>query len=223
MQEINLYDLIKHYLKYWPLIVVASVLGLVGGMIYNAVQAPMYKSSSTLILIDPSKATTSSAANSGIINNYLELMKSRRVLEPVIIDLKLPLTYDQLVSAVSTSNEKGTDVVKLSISTDDPATSKRVVDGTVTSFKEEVKRLYDIDSIKVVDSASTPSTPYNVHTYLQLGLATLAGFLISLIVVFFIYDFNLNKPVVSKTATSKKSPSARKNKSKQAAQRTRKQ
>lgn len=201
MQEINLYDLIKHYARYWLFIFVMTLLGLIGGLIYNHYQVPLYKSTSTLILIDPKNSTSSTAANTTLINNYLALMKSRRVLEPVISNLNLNISYEQLVSDVTTSNDKDTQVVKLTISSTNPQTSKQAVDGTVASFKDEVKRLYDVDSIKIVDGANTPTAPYNVRKNIQLGLAAAAGFLLSLIIVFFIYDFNLNRKQQPETAT----------------------
>jgi capsular polysaccharide biosynthesis protein len=192
MQEINLYELLKHYAKYWVLILVFTLAGLISAIIYNSfIQKPIYKSNATLILI--SDSTSSTINNTTTINNYLDLLKSRRVLEPVIADLKLPVTYDQLSGSVSTSNDKDTEVLKLTITNRNPQTSKAEANDTINSFRTQVKALYNLDNIKVVDSASLATTPYNVHQTLQLLLSGVVGFLISIIIVFFIYDFNLNK------------------------------
>ncbi len=209
MQEINLYDLLKHYSRYWLLILCLTVTGFLTGIIYNnLIQTPLYKSSSSMILVN--SEPISSTDKPIIINNYLELIKSRRVLDPVISSLKLHQSYDQLAKSVSTNNDKDTEVFTLSIATTDPNTSKQAVDATVKSFEAEVKRLYKTDSIQVVDTASTPATPYNVHKNLQLVLFTAVGFLLALIITFFIYDFRLNtgKEVFPKK-TKKKSKTRR--------------
>ena len=36
MEEINLYDLMKHYIKSWALIVDLTIVGLVAGLTYNS-------------------------------------------------------------------------------------------------------------------------------------------------------------------------------------------
>lgn len=198
MQEINLYDLMRHYARYWAFILAITLVGFISGVVYNNfVQKPLYKSNATLILIDASPTTT--VKDPTIINNYIELLKSRRVLEPVIQNLKLHQSYEQLAESISTSNDKDTQVVKVSISSKDSNSSKKAVDGAVASFRAEVKRLYNKDNIQVVDSASTPTLPYNVHKGLQLVLFTAAGFLTAIIIVFFIYDFNLNRITAKRT------------------------
>ena len=198
VQEINLYDLLKHYTKYWALILIFTIIGLASGVVYNKyVQVPTYKSDATLILV--SNNQTSTATDPTVINNYIDLLKSHRVLDPVISSLKLNTTYDQLSNSVSASNDKTTEVIKLSISTKNSQESKEAVNATIVSFKSEVARLYGNDNIEIVDSANTPLSPNNVHKTLQLILFTSAGFLVSVIIVFFIYDFRLSKDSTIKT------------------------
>jgi len=189
--EINLYDLLAHYAKYWLFIVLSTIIGLAAGMAYtNLIQVPVYKSDATLILVDSIPNSTKDATQ---INNYLELLKSRRVLQPVINENQLGQTYGELSKSITTSNDKDTEVVKISVSISDPAKSQRVLDDTIVSFKREVKKLYNNDNIEVIDSASLPSEPANVKSTLQITLGAIAGFLFSIIVVFFIYDYRLSR------------------------------
>lgn len=205
MQEINLYDLLRHYTRYWALILALSVVGFISGIVYNNyIQVPLYKSDATLILISNDQTVASTTATTTLINNYLELIKSRRVLEPVIRNNKLSLSYSQLSSDISTSSDKDTAVLKLSISSTSPQVSKIATNATIASFRAQVKSLYNKDNVQVVDSASTPTTPYNVHKGLQLMLFTAAGFLAAIIIVFFIYDYHLNRPQAKKITASLK-------------------
>lgn len=214
VQEINLYDLLKHYAKYWVVIAAATVFGLIAGQIYTQwVQVPAYKSNATLLVVNSS--VTGSAEKTTLINNYIQLLKSRRVLEPVVEKLDLDQSYDQLVGSISTSNDKDTEVIKLSISSTAPQMSKEIVDATVDSFKNEIGELYQKDTIQIIDSANLPTEPYNVRSTIQIGLFTVAGFLLSIIVIFFIYDYQMSssksqvgKPIskpVAKKRSSKKS------------------
>lgn len=201
MQEINLYDLIKYYAKNWVFIATLTVLGLIGGIIYNNyIQTPLYKSDATLLVVD---SADSAPQDTTTINNYVELFKSRRVLEPVITTVHIPITYDELVKSVDTTNEKDTELIKVSISSEDPSTSKALVSGAVTSFMKQIAKLYAVDNIQVVDKASNATPPFNVHKGMQITLGTLGGLVSAFIALFFVYDYNFGKKQVNKNVNKK--------------------
>ncbi len=202
MQEINLYHLLKFYAKNWFVIVITTVIGLSAGVIYNNfVQVPMYKSTATLLVINTDVKDAASTAT--LINNYSEIIKSRRVLENVIRANNINLSYESLAGSVDTTTSKDTQVIKLNVTTKSPQDSEKVTNGIISTFKTEIKNLYNKENIKIVDTASYSSTPYNVRTGLQLILASMVGFMGSIIGLFFLYDYRLNNPKPKKTAKKK--------------------
>lgn len=193
MQEINLYRLLQYYAKNWLLIALLTIIGLAAGFVYsNYIQTPLYKSNATLILIDP-KDTTKTTSDTTLINNYIELMKSRKVLEPVIAELRLDTRYEDLANSVEASSEKETEVIKISVAHQDPKIASNIADTTIMSFKREVENLYNKDNIQIVDNANLPDEPYNVRTTMQLALAGAAGFFSAILILFFVYDFKMTK------------------------------
>ena len=203
MQDVNLYHLLSFYAKKWPWILSLTILGATAGFVYNTyVQVPLYKSDATLLLVNNEDRKV--GQDSTLINNYIQLIKSRRVLEPVIAAQDHSISYDELTGSTTATNEKNTEVIKISITSKDPETSKKLVDGVVASFKEEVKKLYSRNNISIVDNANKSDQPYNVRTWTLILITTLAGLLLSLIALFFTYDFSLTKkkPVVRKSAKS---------------------
>jgi capsular polysaccharide biosynthesis protein len=202
VQEINLYHLLKFYAKNWFVIVIATVIGLSAGVIYNNfIQVPMYKSTATLLVINTDVKDAASTAT--LINNYSEIIKSRRVLENVISANNINLSYESLAGSVDTTTSKDTQVIKLNVTTKSPQDSEKVTNGIISTFKTEIKNLYNKENIKIVDTASYSSTPYNVRTGLQLILASMVGFMGSIIGLFFLYDYRLNNPKPKKTAKKK--------------------
>ena len=190
MQEINFYHLMKFYAKRWRLIITLSLIGFIGGLIYNGfIQTPQYKSNATLIIIQGDNSSTTK--NSTLINNYIELFKSRKVLEPTISDLKLDKTYEELSKSISATNDNSTEVVKLSVSSNDPKKSKRILNYAIDQFEKEGKKIYHKDNIQIVDSASIEDKPYNVNAPLQLSATTVAGFVMAIVIIFFIYDYQV--------------------------------
>lgn len=201
MQDINLYHLLKFYAKNWIWIVSITGFGLVAGFIYsNFIQVPMYKSEATLLLVRNSSNTDSSTQDTVRINNYIELFKSRRVLDPVISKQNMNISYDNMVGLVDASNSKSTEVIRVAVSSNNAEKSKSFLEAAITSFKDQVEQLYKIDNVKVVDSASLASKPYNINKVLTVLLYSAVSFVSTIIVMFFIYDYRLmnNKYSVGK-------------------------
>ena len=195
-----------------------TLAGLLVGLLYNNyMQQPLYKSNATLLVINKEGTADSKTTT---INNYLQLVKTRKVLEPVVQQVGAGDSYDAIVGAVTATNDKGTEVIKLSIATNDPTKSKNMLDATIESFKQEVATIYKSNTIQVIDSANLPSSAYNVRANVQLALATAAGFLFSVIVLFFTYDFKLSKNSTLATAPATKTAKPKKPVAKKTAQPT---
>jgi capsular polysaccharide biosynthesis protein len=190
VQDINLYHLLKFYVKKWPFIIGLTAIGALAGFVYNTyIQVPLYKSDATLLLVNTDSAKV--AQNTTLINNYIELLKSRRVLEPVLNDQNHVMTYEELAGAITTTNDKGTEVIKVSVASKDASTSKKLADGVVSSFRDEVKNIYKLNNISIVDNASTVNVPYNVHQVLFLAISSTAGLFLSVIILSFVYDLKM--------------------------------
>lgn len=202
MQEINLYRLARFYVRNWLIIISLTATGLLGGLVYNTfIQTPLYRSDATLLFINSSQQ--SSTQDVTLLNNYVQLFRSRRVLQPVIDDQKINISYDKFVGSVSALNNKGTEVISLSVSTDNPNSSRNFLKEAVISFKKESKSLYVSDNLIIVDDASDSSTAYNVHKSAQLAIASSVGFVLSLIVLFFIYDVKGDKSKIKMTVNKR--------------------
>lgn len=190
MEEINLYDLLRFYIKKWLTIAIFVMIGGIVGIFYTFyIQTPQYESKATLLLVGTGRTTANQ--ESVVLNNYVELFKSRRVLDPVIADHDYDKGYDALAAGVSAQGVKSTDVINVSIKTADAKQSKMLLDGAIESFRKESKELYGDNNVKinVVDAASTPTAPSNVRPVIQVGLATAAGFMVAIIGLFFVYDY----------------------------------
>jgi capsular polysaccharide biosynthesis protein len=210
VEEINLYDLLKHYAKNWMNILTGVLLGAIIGLIYtNFVQVPLYKSEATLLVVSAGQNRTTQ--DTVLINNYTELFKSRRVLQAVVDQEKYGAGYEQLLNRTTATNGKDTDVIKVSIADTNPDTSTRLLKQSLTIFKKEAEALYNSNNIQIVDEASTPTKPYNVRVLMQMGLSIAAGFMAAVIVLFFVYDYKMSNggknaalaATVEKSSTSK--------------------
>ena len=98
----------------------------------------------------------------------------------------------------------------MSIKTPDAKQSKLLLEGAIESFRNEAKELYGNSSIKIntVDAANTPKSPSNVRPVIQIGLSAVAGFILAIIGLFFVYDYRHSQPKAAKTGDSHDDDSA---------------
>lgn len=213
MQEINLYDLLRYYARNWLNLLSALLVGAIIGLVYTAfIQTPLYKSEATMLVVGARTSATDTTLN----NNYTELFKSRLVLGDTINQLGYGGDYEQLLARTTATNEKNTDVLKVSVADPDAAKSQRLLSASVDTFKAQASKIYGSSNIKTVDVATLPSAPYNVSAVKQVGLAMVAAFFTAVIVLFFVYDYANSYKNDASTSTKPKpaSKKARKKASK---------
>lgn len=188
------------YVRKWLTIATVVMIGAILGVIYTFfVQQPQYKSTATLLLVGTGRTSNQESV---VLNNYVQLFESRRILEPVIAEQKYDATYDKLASNTSAENVKNTDIIDVSISTSSPKTSKALLEAAIVKFREEANTLYGDGAIKinVVDAADAPVAPSNVKPIQQVGLVTVAAFALAIVALFFIYDYTTSQKMQTKAA-----------------------
>lgn len=199
MEEINFYTLLRYYASKWLSIVGAAVIGLVVGFVYTfCIQQPQYTSTATLLLTDVG------SQRSVVMNNYVTLFSSQRVLDPVIQKTDYAGDYASLVSNITAKNVKNTDIINLSITTNSSTTSQSVLEAAISEFKTQTALLYGDTpaNITIVDAPNTSKDPANINPVWQIGLAAAAAAVLAIIVLFFIYDYKRNQLATKRAVTS---------------------
>lgn len=134
------------------------------------------------VISDDSNASQYSSIGSYIntqIATYPQLVKTEAVLEPVIDDLGLDMTLEEVGELITASNPDSTFMVDITAETEDPQFSAQLANAVATSLSEQVStsmNTVSIDqapvSLSVVQQAAVPEDPSspNVPLYLAAGL-----------------------------------------------------
>ncbi len=197
MEEINLAELFKFFISKIKFIAIATVACLVLGLVYvGFIITPMYHSSTTLILVggnDNQNSTTTQNdinLNKNLVSTYSEIVKSRTVLQQVIDKLKLDKSITDLSKNITVSSVENTEIIKIQVSNEDNKVAKKIATTTADVFIKEVKNIYNLTNVSVIDKASLETNPYNINYVKQLLIAGLIGFVLSSLVVFLIFYFD---------------------------------
>ena len=199
--EIDLLDLLGFYLNRLPLLIAAVLIGAVIAGAYTYFLIPdRFTASSRMYMVSASSDSVVNLADlnlgTSISNDYVELMKSRPVLEEVIDKLNLNYTYEQVLSMVSLSVVNNTRIVKISVTSRDPKQAMEMANQIALTAKAQLPKVMEAPSPTIAESAilpkhkSSPSLKRNVMIGALLCLVAVLGVL----TVFYLMDDTIKTP-----------------------------
>lgn len=194
MEEIDLIELLNYFKKKIGLIIIImSAVGILGCIYTLFIQKPMYNSYTTVILSGNSSSSitqTDVTLNKNLISTYAEIVKSGRVLNQVIKELNLDISYELLSSEISVTSLNNTEIIKITVNNESPDMAMKIANSTASVFTKEISSLYKMDNVSILDYATINESPYNINILKQLIIYILAGLVISLGTVFMIFYFD---------------------------------
>lgn len=195
MEEIDLTELFDYFLKRALYIFITVIACLVIGLTYTIfLKEPKYKSDVNVIIVNKDKQTTSLqsdlAANQKLAATYRELVGSRRILNQVIDNLDLNYSIGQLQQMVSVENVNDTEIIKITVSSSEPKEAKVIANETAKIFQDEVKDIYNLENVSIVDKAILAKEPYNINIIKESVIYIALGMVLSCGVIFVIYYFD---------------------------------
>ena len=172
MEELDLKELLMLFWnkKIKILLIVAIFIAI--GIIYTiGFVTPVYTSSTTLLLAKSENSkdstgtitTTDITLNSKLISTYSVLIKSKSVLRPVISNLSMDISEEELENSIKVSQEKDTEIIRISVTNEDATTAAKLANEIAKVFTERVTDMYKINNVQVVDQAEISTAPSNVN------------------------------------------------------------
>ena len=196
METIDLKDLFDYYKSKLGVVILFVVLVGILGCLYGLfIQKPMYKSSTSIVLISEAKDNSQLtyndvSVNQNLVSTYSEIVKSKRVLGQVINNLNLNYTYGALSDNIEVSYVKGTQIIKITVTDENSKTAMKVANEIGKVFAKEIPELYNISNVNILDTAEVAPSAYNVNVTKQSAISLLAGLVLGLGVVFVMYYFD---------------------------------
>lgn len=197
MEEINIKDLFNFFISKIKIIGIIVGLFVILGVLYvKFLQVPMYHSATTLILVSDNNNNNSAAMqsdinlNKNLVSTYSEIVKSRTVLKQVKKELKLDMSIKELSKQIEVTSVENTEIIRIEVSDEDNKLAQKIAEEVAKTFMNEVKDIYNLTNITIIDKASLEKKPYNVSMIKQVGLFGISGLVIGSIVVFLIFYFD---------------------------------
>lgn len=195
MEEIDLTELFDYFFRRAYIIIITALVFLVGGLTYTVfLKEPLYKSDVNVILVSKNSQSSSLqseiTANQKLAATYRELVTSRSVLNEVIEDLDLTYTITELQKMITVQNVNETEIIKITVSSSKPKEAKEIANVVAIKFQDEVKDIYNLENVSIVDKAVLDKEPYNINVVKESIIYIALGVVLSCGVIFVIYYFD---------------------------------
>lgn len=177
--EIDLVDLF--YLiraRLWIILLSATILASVTGLVSSYLITPKYTSKTQLYILTKSTSITSLAdiqLGAQLTQDYMVLVKSRPVVNQVIENLDLDMTYDELAGMVSISNPSNTRILEIQVEYTDALIAKKIVDEFATVSVSRIAKIMDTEEPTIVEEGFVSPTPSSPNTTRNIVIGALLG------------------------------------------------
>ena len=192
--EVNLGELFHAVLeKFWVILAVTVLCAAIAGNITYFLIDPTYSATSRIYLLPRETAAISQSelqVGTQMTSDAAKLAKSKSVVEPVIRNLKLNRTYDDLAGAISIDNPTDTRFIDITVQDQNPEQAASISNALANSLCDQVATIMKTDRPTIAEKATAPDRPSAPSMTKNVVIAALLGLLasVALILIRFIRD-----------------------------------
>lgn len=186
---IDLLEVLEVVRQHILIIVLVTVIAAVAGFGFSRfVMVPQYEASALMIVNtrqDTTANVTSDQINSAtkLVSTYSIIIKSDTVLQQVISNLGLTLTYDQLRERVTVSAVDDTQVMQITVRSDNPEWARQVCEQITTISPDVILESVEAGSVKLISQAAVTPEPVSPNVMRNTAIAALLGLVASIGIV----------------------------------------
>jgi capsular polysaccharide biosynthesis protein len=179
-------DIFDILIKRWKMILLITLsIALIAVGINFFWVAPKYKASEKVFIgkedtKDQSYNTNDVQMYQKLIKTYAELMMTDDLVDRAIKSDSLNITSEKVLSSLTVTPRTDTQIIEIQYISTDKALAKDVVNSITNEFIKSSKELIPNGKVKVIESAKVPESPSSPNKTMNISIASLVGFIISI-------------------------------------------
>lgn len=181
-------DLLELFREFWrhiiAILLCIIVFGGAAGAFSKFVVIPQYSSTAMMYILSKETTLTSLAdlqIGAQLTNDYQIIVKSRPVLQTVIDQLNLDITYEQFSGRITINNPSNTRILTITTEDADPRLAKDIVDSIARVSSDYIAETMEMVPPKLIEEGtvatqkSSPSVAKNTLLGALLGAVLMCG------------------------------------------------
>jgi capsular polysaccharide biosynthesis protein len=204
--EIDLMELFFEILGHWKMIILSTILVAAMTFVYSKYCiTPQYESTSELYVLSKSTSITSLAdinLGSKLTSDYIVVLTGRPVLDQVIENLDLKMSYKGLAGKVTISNPTDSRILEITVRDSDPNRAKLIADEIAEVSSGFIAEKMDQDPPSIIQYGYADGGKVSPSIRKNTMMGALFGAVIA--IAFVIIIFLLNDTIVGQDDVEKK-------------------
>ena len=197
MEEIDLKELFDYFKSkiVWVIVIIFAVL-IIGNVYTLLTRVPLYRTNASLVLVSENNNTNAVYNNSeqqlnkNLVATYSEIIKSKAVLNDVISNLKLKVTYVELKREITVEAVENTEIINIYV-VDKKAKKASIIANEISNvFVSKINSYYKLNNVTILDKAEIVKKPYNSNYLKDNVIYLLVGVVLSCGVIFLFFYFD---------------------------------
>lgn len=177
--EIDLLALLNAFRRNFLLIIACALaFALVAGIYTEFLVTPLYTSTASAYLV----STNDSLLNlqdlqlsNNIVADYVDIIKSRTILEDVIEKMELPYTFKELHKMVQVTNPNDTHIIKITVTDPDPELARDIANNLTEHAVDCIADIMEVSSPNIYDKAVVATEQTSPHLTKTVVIAFVLG------------------------------------------------
>lgn len=195
MRSVNLFELVQIIRNRIVIIAVCSLLcGVAAGVITHFFIPEKYQSETKIFGLNQQNASevtyTDYQSSSQFIKDYIEIVKSRTVMETVIENLHLDESVEELSEMIDVAVLSDTRIIKITVTALSPKKARDIANEVSNAASRLIEDVMQIQAVNVIDQANLPEKASSPNLKINILLGLVAGFILSSIWFLMLYLMN---------------------------------
>ena len=192
-KTVNLNEFMQVLLgKILYVIVAGIILAVIAFGVSKFFITPKYESETKVYVLNSSNNSNNEStittgdlqAGSYLTKDYMELVKSRPVLEHTIKKLNLDITTDKLKSMIDLNTPADTRILCIKVTHSDPEMARNIANTVREAAGKQICSIMNVDAVNVIEKADLPLKPASPNILINTLAAGMLGIVLAIIFIF---------------------------------------
>jgi receptor protein-tyrosine kinase len=183
-------EYLRIFRRYWPIVVIATLIGAAAGFGVSYFSTPRYQSQATLFVATQHGTSVAEAYQNNLfsqqrVTSYAALAKSEQIAARTVDQLKAPISPEDLRGKITATPLENTVMLTVAVQDSDPAQAQeyaRAVSDQLVNLISEVETSRQGGTAAagavVVDEADYPTQPLGLSMPIKVGIGAGAGLVV---------------------------------------------
>lgn len=164
--------------KIWAVIMCFVIGAVLFGGYTKMMVTPQYTATSMIYILGQTTSISSVAElqlSSALTADFTIMAKSRAVINGVIKEMDLNMTYDQLKNSVNITNPSDSHILQIEVTNPDPKLAKDISNTMANAVAENIASVMATDKPSIAEKAVTPGAPSSPNLMKNIAMGGIVG------------------------------------------------